>query len=61
MGSRFGADSQVIRPDPLLKVYVAEKTTANRIVAAHRHPLPLPGDHNAQISPLFFSALLVQI
>jgi hypothetical protein len=29
----------MIRPDPLLKVYVAEQPTANRIVAAHRHPL----------------------
>jgi Oxygenase, catalysing oxidative methylation of damaged DNA len=28
------------RPDPLPTIYVAEKATANRIVAAHRHPLP---------------------
>src|SRR5204863_4264097 len=45
----------MIRPDPPLKLYVTEKAIANRIIAAHRHPL-----HNAQISPCFFSARLIR-
>jgi hypothetical protein len=28
----------MIRPNPLLKIYVAEKATANTIVATHCHP-----------------------
>ena len=39
IGNRANHPQRVILPDPLLKVYVAEKPTANRIVAAHRHPL----------------------
>jgi len=30
----------MIRPNPLLKVYVAEKAAADPIVATHRHPHP---------------------
>jgi hypothetical protein len=40
IGDRANHPQRVIRPDPLLKIYVAEKAAANRIVAAHRHPLP---------------------
>ena len=40
IGDRANHPQRVIRPNPLLKIYVAEKATANRIVAAHRHPLP---------------------
>jgi HK97 family phage prohead protease len=49
---------RMIRADPLLDVYIAEKASTNRIVAAHRHPPSHPRDHNAQISPTFFSTLL---
>jgi hypothetical protein len=50
----------VILPDPLLKVYVAEKPTAK----SHRRrasspPCPTPRDTNGQILPPFFRALLV--
>ena len=40
IGDRANHPQRVIRPDPLLKVYVAEKPATNRIVAAHRYPLP---------------------
>jgi hypothetical protein len=42
IGDRTNHPQRVIRPDPLLKVYVAEKAATNRIVAAHRYPLPPP-------------------
>ena len=48
------------RPDPSLQVYVAEKTTANLIVAAHRHPHPLlQGIKGREIGKHFFNSLLV--
>jgi hypothetical protein len=31
---------RMIRPNPILQVYVPEKAAANLVVAAHRHPLP---------------------
>ena len=49
----------MICPHPLLKVYIAEKTTTTRIVAAHRTPRPHPKE--AQLANLptpFFSSLL---
>jgi hypothetical protein len=38
IGNHPNHPQRMVRPDPLLKVYVAEKAAANRIVAAHRHP-----------------------
>jgi hypothetical protein len=40
IGNRPNHAQRVIRPDPFLKIYVAEKPAANCIVAAHHHPLP---------------------
>src|ERR1700749_4143248 len=42
IGNRANHPQRVIRPDPFLKVYVAEKLATDRIVAAHRPPLPPP-------------------
>jgi len=48
------------RPDPRLQIYIAEKTTANLIVAAHRHPYPLlQGIKSREIGKHFFNSLLV--
>jgi hypothetical protein len=44
----------MIRLNPLLQIYLAEKVTANLVVAAHCYPLPHPNDHNPQISPTIF-------
>ena len=60
IGNRPNHPQRMIRPDSFLKVYIAEKTATNCIVAAHRHPSPPPADHNAQSSPPFFSTLLVK-
>ena len=50
---------RMIRPNPLLQIYVAEKAAANLIVAAHRHPHPpLQGDTMRKIGNPFFSSLL---
>jgi hypothetical protein len=41
-------------PEPLLQVYVAEKATANLIVAAHRHLLPrFSGAQSANLATFF--------
>ncbi|HVH73288.1 MAG TPA: hypothetical protein VM755_00075, partial [Stellaceae bacterium] len=46
-------------PNPLLQVYVAEKTAANLVVAAHRHPHPHSrGAQCAKSATSFFSSLL---
>jgi hypothetical protein len=37
---RLNHPQRMIRPNPLLKVYVAEKASTNSIIAAHRHPSP---------------------
>jgi hypothetical protein len=39
--------------DPLLQVYVVQKTAANLVVAAHRHPIALQGDAAHQIGSPF--------
>jgi len=50
----------MIRPNPLLQVYVAEKAAANLVAAAHRHPHPLTqGTTERQIANDFFNSLLV--
>src|SRR3954451_14047473 len=49
----------MIRPNPLLQVYVAEKTAANLVVAAHRHPRPQPREsHSGKSATTFFNSLL---
>ena len=59
IGNRANHPQRVIGPDPLLKIYVAERLP--QIVSSPRivTPFPHPKDHNAQISPPFFSTLLV--
>jgi hypothetical protein len=48
------------RPDPRLQVCVAEKTAANLIATAHRHPHPLlQGIKDREIGNHFFNSLLV--
>jgi hypothetical protein len=47
------------RPNLLLKVYIAEKTAANSVVTAYRHPIPTPRDHNAQNQQPFFAACVL--
>jgi hypothetical protein len=48
----------MIRPNLLLKIYIAEKVTTIPVVAVHRHPIPILEDHNAYIAQPFFSRLL---
>ena len=49
----------MIRPNPILQIYVAEKLSANLIVAAHRHPRPPPqGIRTREIGNDFFNSLL---
>ena len=49
----------MIRPNPILNVYVAEKAAANLVVTTHRHPHPRPQRITArQISNHFFNSLL---
>ena len=51
----------MIRPHPVLKVYIAEKATANLVVTAHRYPRSLPqGTTGAIISNDFFNSLLAR-
>ena len=48
---------RMIRPNPLLKIYVAEKPAANLVVAPHRHPLsPLQGITMRKINNPFSAA-----
>ncbi len=50
----------MLRPNPLFKVYIAEKAAANLVVAAHRYPPSLlKGSTARQIGKPFFSSLLV--
>ena len=50
----------MIRPNPILNVYVAEKAAANLVVTTHRHPHPRPQRiTERQISNHFFNSLLV--
>jgi hypothetical protein len=47
----------MIRPNPILQVYVAEKAATNLIVAAHRHPDPLPrGSRQGKSATAFSTA-----
>jgi hypothetical protein len=48
IGNLPNHSQRMIRPNPLLKIYVAEKATPNTIVATH-YPTPFPTsrDHNA--------------
>ena len=49
----------MLRLDPRFQIYVAEKTTANLIVAAHRNPHPrLQGIRGREIRKPFFNNLL---
>jgi hypothetical protein len=48
---------RMIRANPILKIYIAEKTTANPIVTAHRNPLsPTQGITMHKISNPFSAA-----
>jgi hypothetical protein len=50
----------MIRPNPILQVYIAEKAATNRVVTAHRHPRSPPqGIMQRQIGNEFFNSLLV--
>ena len=52
----------MIRPNPILNVYVAEKAAANLVVTTHRHPHPRPQRiTERQISNHFFNSLLVSV
>jgi hypothetical protein len=49
IGNIANQPQRMIRPDPLVEVYITEKTATNPIVAAHCYPpSPTPRDHNAQ-------------
>ena len=49
----------MIRPNPILNVYVAEKAAANLVVTTHRHPHPRPQRiTERQISNHLFNSLL---
>src|SRR6185369_15277116 len=49
----------MIRPNPVLQVYVAEKTAANLVIAAHRHPRPKPREsHSGKSATTFFNSRL---
>jgi hypothetical protein len=50
IGNRANHPQRLIRPDPLFKVYVAEKTAANRIVTPFSHP---KGSQCANFASLF--------
>ncbi len=47
----------MMRPNPILQVYVAEKLAANFVVAAHR--IPHPEDIAGEIDNNSFNSLLV--
>jgi hypothetical protein len=48
---------RMIRPNSVLQVYIAEKTAANFVVAAHRHPVPWPrGPHRDKSATTFSTA-----
>ena len=50
---------RMIRPNPILNVYVAEKAAANLVVTTHRHPHPRPQRiTERQISNYFSNSLL---
>jgi hypothetical protein len=50
----------MLRLDPRLQIYVAEKTAANLIATAHRYPHPLlQGIKDREIGKPFFNSLLV--
>jgi hypothetical protein len=58
IGDRTNQPQRVIR-DPLLKVYVAEKTAASGIIAAHRYRLSNPkGSQCTNFRHPFFRTLL---
>jgi len=54
VGDLPNQSQRMVRPDPFLKIDVTEKTAANPIVAAHRHPHPHPtGAQRAKSATLF--------
>jgi hypothetical protein len=50
----------MIRPNPRLQVYVAEKAATNLIIAAHRHPRPLTRESRCGKSATVFNSLLAR-
>ena len=55
---RANHPQRIIRPDPLLKIYVTEKAAAISSSPRIATPFPTPRDHNAQIQQPLFSSLL---